>query len=78
MFLFGGRDETKFYGDVHILDLEVMAWSNPRTSGPCPSPRAGHTALLIGNNLIIQGGFCYDEEKIGSDLRAMGRGLRSC
>lgn len=78
MFVFGGRDEKKFYGDLHILDLEVMAWSSPRTSGPSPSPRAGHTSLLIGNNLIIQGGFYYDEEKIGSDLRAMGRGLRSC
>ena len=31
-------------------------------SGPGPSPRKGHCAVLIGNNLVIHGGFYYNEE----------------
>ena len=31
-----GKD---YYNDLHILDLEIMAWSRPNTSGPAPSQR---------------------------------------
>jgi len=53
-----------------------MAWSKPETSGkqiflsnliitgPAPSPRKGHCAILIGSNLVIHGGFYYSEEKM--------------
>jgi len=34
--------------------------------GPCPSPRKGHCAILIGSNLVIHGGFFYSEEKMKS------------
>lgn len=33
-----------------------MAWSKPECSGPAPSPRKGHCAILIGTNLVIHGG----------------------
>jgi hypothetical protein len=39
-----------------------MAWSKPETSGPAPSQRKGHCAILIGTNLVIHGGFWYSEE----------------
>ncbi len=58
MFVFGGWNGTKYYDDLYFLDLEVMAWTKAETSGPAPSPRQGHAAILIGNNLVIQGGFC--------------------
>ena len=45
--------------------------------GPAPSPRMGHTALQIGSNLLIQGGFYFNEEqqkgagmRQGSQLKA--------
>lgn len=31
------------------------------TSGLTPQPRMGHVAVLIGNNIMIQGGFYFDE-----------------
>jgi len=78
MFVFGGKNATTFFGDLHVLDLEVMAWSLLQTTGPIATPRSGHVALLIGTNLIIQGGFYYDEIKVGSNLKSMGTGLKNC
>ena len=40
-----------------------MAWTKPNTSGHSPTPRKGHCAILIGANLVIHGGFCFDEDK---------------
>lgn len=57
MYVFGGQDGKRCYNDVHILDLEVMAWKSPECTGPAPVPRSGHAAILIGNNLVIHGGF---------------------
>lgn len=57
MFVFGGWNGSDFYNDLHILDLELMAWIRPTTTGPEPTPRQGHCAILIGSNLIIHGGY---------------------
>lgn len=42
LFIFGGWNGEEFFNDVFVLDLEIMAWSQPSTSGPAPSPRKGH------------------------------------
>lgn len=39
MFVFGGWNGKEYFNDLHILDLEIMAWSRPNTTGPAPSPR---------------------------------------
>ena len=39
MFVFGGWNGKEYYNDLYVLDLEVMAWFRPETSGPEPSPR---------------------------------------
>ena len=57
MFIFGGFNGKDYFNDLHILDLEIMAWSTPNTSGPVPSLRFGHSSILIGSNLVIHGGF---------------------
>jgi len=78
MLIFGGWNGKLFYNDLYLLDLEVMAWSQPKCAGPAPSPRQGHTAIQVGTNLIIQGGFMFDEEKqMGAGFR-QGTQLRSC
>ena len=64
MFVFGGWNGKDFYADLHILDLELMAWMRPSTTGPEPTPRQGHCAVLIGNNLIIHGGYQHREEAL--------------
>lgn len=48
VFVFGGRNNDVFFNDLHILDLELMAWSTPQTTGPVPSARSNHVSLLIG------------------------------
>jgi len=53
MLIFGGWNGKAFFNDLYILDLEVMAWSQPTCNGPAPSPRMGHTAIQIGTNLLV-------------------------
>jgi hypothetical protein len=78
MLIFGGWNGSDFFNDLFLLDLEVMAWTQPKCSGnfilkylillinylnflgSTPSPRQGHTAIQVGSNLIIQGGFIFD------------------
>ena len=59
MFVFGGWNGKKFYDDLFVLDLEIMAWTKPSCSGPAPTPRKGHCSILIGTNLVIHGGFSF-------------------
>lgn len=33
-----------------------MSWSKAVTTGKPPSPRAGHTAVAIGSNVVVFGG----------------------
>ena len=33
MVVFGGWNGKDFYNDVYVLDLQIMAWSKPETSG---------------------------------------------
>jgi len=46
-----------FYNDVYILDIETDKWKELRCKGDLPSPRAQHSAALIGDQLVIIGGF---------------------
>jgi host cell factor len=62
MFILAGWNGKDYYNDLFILDLEMMAWQRPETSGPEPSPRHGHSSILIGNNLVVHGGFKLKED----------------
>lgn len=55
-----------------------MAWSKPECSGPAPSPRKGHCAILIGTNLVIHGGFWYNEENMKKAGKNQGTALTEC
>lgn len=83
MIIFGGWNGIDYFNDLYVLDLEVMAWSQPGCTGPAPSPRQGHTAIQVGVNLIIQGGFYYQEDKSLKNISKTanprhGSHLRSC
>jgi len=77
MLIFGGTDGKNYFNDLYVLDLEIMAWTQPKTTGPAPSPRMGHTAMQIGSNLLIQGGFFFSEEAQKAAGMKQGNQLRS-
>jgi hypothetical protein len=56
VFVFGGNDGSSLFNDLHILDTQSMSWSQPLTSGQPPLPRAGHSALLVGDYIVVFGG----------------------
>lgn len=55
----GGRESplTIVKSDLHVLDLGTMTWSIPSVQGIQPPARYAHTGTLMGNKLIIFGGF---------------------
>jgi len=55
-----------------------MSWTKPKMTGPSPSARTDHASLLVGANLIIHGGFYFNEQEVCTDLYNMGRSLKNC
>ncbi|KAJ7560481.1 hypothetical protein O6H91_04G131700 [Diphasiastrum complanatum] len=56
LFIFGGGSHSTCFGDLHVLDLKSMEWSQPSPFGVLPPPRAGHAGVVIGDNWYIVGG----------------------
>merc|ERR1719326_2198006 len=77
LYVFGGVCGGKYFGDLHCLDLSSMAWSSPVTQGPKPSSRCGHTALLIGESLLVHGGFSMDSADLATKDNS-GQLLKNC
>nr|XP_019705971.1 uncharacterized protein LOC105045009 isoform X2 [Elaeis guineensis] len=62
LVIFGGsgEGEANYLNDVHILDLKSMTWTSPEVKGDRPAPRDSHTAVAVGNKLLMYGGDCGD------------------
>ena len=63
LVIFGGsgEGETNYLNDLHVLDLKTMRWTSPEVKGDTtPAPRDSHSAVAIGNKLIVYGGDCGD------------------
>jgi hypothetical protein len=62
LIAFGGEctnDKTGKSQIVHpvmVLDTEIMVWYPPSVSGDIPKGRSGHTATLLGHELVVWGG----------------------
>ena len=82
--LFGGSRGygTPAFGDLHMLDVgnvepweeggsgEAMVfWYRPSATGTPPSARAGHTAVVVGHNMLIVGG--ADAKRSFEDLHVL-------
>lgn len=78
MVVFGGWNGEDYFNDVFTLDLEAMAWSQPKCTGPIPCPRQGHTTIQIANNLLIFGGIYYQDDLQRAAGFKQGSQLRSC
>ncbi|EFA83407.1 Kelch repeat-containing protein [Heterostelium album PN500] len=59
---FGGSNDKRKDNKVYILDIDTLEWSQPPTSGVCPSPRQLHTAVAIGESMIVFGGWGKHQE----------------
>ena len=62
LVIFGGsgEGEANYLNDFHVLDLKTMRWTSPEVKGDTPAPRDSHSAVAIGNKLIVYGGDCGD------------------
>ncbi|MBA0561562.1 hypothetical protein Golob_018377 [Gossypium lobatum] len=60
--IFGGSGEggANYLNDLHVLDLRTMRWTSPQVRGHIPVPRDSHSAVAIGNKLVVHGGDCGD------------------
>lgn len=58
MYIFGGlSEEAKLLCDLHVFDLERLAWKalSPTGNGPCG--RINHSAHVLGNFFVVFGGY---------------------
>mmetsp|Transcript_74556 Transcript_74556/g.199391 ORF Transcript_74556/g.199391 Transcript_74556/m.199391 type:complete len:1596 (-) Transcript_74556:922-5709(-) len=53
LLVFAGGDIETVFNDVHVLQMDTLRWSQPRASGPPPSPRAGHCACTLPDSCIL-------------------------
>ena len=71
MLLFGGYDGNHNCGKTYILDINTKTWTETQTTGTAPSRRNGHSALVIGNKMIVIGGWdssCANDKMACSDV----------
>jgi hypothetical protein len=72
MVLFGGArpaDGVSF-DDVWVLSLDAGQWRLGLTSGAGPSPRSGHSAVVVGRDMFVYGGRRVDGSLMG-DMHAL-------
>ncbi|KAJ7515500.1 hypothetical protein O6H91_22G015900 [Diphasiastrum complanatum] len=67
----GGTDASNSrLGDVHMLDVDALAWTDLKTTGTKLEPRAAHMTVTIGRHLFVFGGFA-DKLKFFDDLHVL-------
>jgi len=62
ILLFGGAccegGPYTYYNDLYFLDTVKGEWESIEIKGEKPAPRSQHNALIIGDVMIIVGGYC--------------------
>jgi N-acetylneuraminic acid mutarotase len=56
IWVFGGEAVGGCTSNLYVLDTKTLVWSRPSTEGAAPTPRAYHTASLVGSQLYVLGG----------------------
>ncbi|RUS34021.1 hypothetical protein BC938DRAFT_482787, partial [Jimgerdemannia flammicorona] len=57
IILYGGLGEWDvLFGDVAVLDTRTFIWTAPTVSGTVPTPRIKHTAVQVGDVMVVMGG----------------------
>lgn len=76
VYIFGGtwvddEDNSIYLNDLHRLTAEVVerpTWDQPVASGEPPIPREGHTASVVGSQMVVFGGAGLDFEERSINL----------
>lgn len=77
MYVFGGWNGKEFFNDTIVYDLEKMVWNKLETQ-ETPCPRMGHASCIVSNNLIIQGGFYFNNDEYKKNYNNYGTFLKNC
>jgi len=72
MYLHGGCDDKKAYGNLHLLEIEQMKWTELQCEGAAPAPRWGHTVAGYDTELVVFGGIAAEESALLSDDGSRG------
>jgi N-acetylneuraminic acid mutarotase len=67
---FGGYDGTHRFNDTWSFNISTRKWTELQCTGSIPSPRAGHTAVLIDDVMYVFGGLSNDKTYL-DDLTAL-------
>ncbi|CAN0871163.1 Protein GLUTELIN PRECURSOR ACCUMULATION 3 [Linum grandiflorum] len=68
IIIVGGEDGHDYYlSDVYMLNAETLVWKELTTTGQKLPPRAGHSTVAFGKNLLVFGGFA-DSQDLYNDL----------
>ncbi len=66
---FGGGDYPHWYNDTWSFDISTRKWTELQCTGSIPSPRRGHTAVLVNDVMYVFGGRAISGTDLG-DLAA--------
>ncbi|PKA59430.1 Acyl-CoA-binding domain-containing protein 4 [Apostasia shenzhenica] len=55
-FIFGGSSPSSCFGDLHVLDLQSLEWSQPDVQGVGVASRGGHAGATVGDMWYMVGG----------------------
>jgi len=67
MYLHGGCDEKQVYGDLYLLEIEQMKWTEQETKGQVPPPRWGHTLEGYETELVLFGGMTEEQGLLSNE-----------
>ncbi|KAL1924126.1 uncharacterized protein VTP21DRAFT_7161 [Calcarisporiella thermophila] len=77
VFIFGGYVKNELKKDLFVYDALSNFTQPISTSGDVPSPRAQHTAVTIGNYLVIFGGETKKNQSgLDDNIYLMNKGTR--
>jgi len=75
VFIHGGMKQEdgrlgafRYLNELHIYDSENKEFIRPRVTGMWPTARAYHRMTLVGDKLVMFGGWAGEKEKLGSEL----------
>jgi N-acetylneuraminic acid mutarotase len=56
MIIFGGKNDS-YLSDVYEYDVETSIWTQVDPFGETPTPRYGHSCVMIYGTMIVSGGY---------------------
>lgn len=76
LYLFGGQSQDADLNDLWAYDIHTNAWE-ALTAAPAPPARAGHSIVVIGDDIVVFGGFIFSLGAASSELWAFNTKSKS-